>query len=95
MADRIFKGRIIVTASIDEENTEVFPEAAENFDTAHAGGLVPFDQFGKILADICDECMRDRHDALRIDKDSIMIRSENVWIKIDADGTIEIGAGAA
>ncbi len=78
MADRIFKGKL------QAETPGAFPEASSSFDTPHAGGLVPFELFRDAL-----------HNAqvtrTSIQQGSLFISAEDVWIKIDRDGTVEIG----
>ncbi len=89
MADRIFKGRLVLTGEICHENL-AFTEASEDFDTAHAGGLVPFEVLQKILLN------SPKIIEIIGEHGSIWISGQDdTWIKIDPDGTIEIGAGAA
>jgi hypothetical protein len=86
MADRIFKGRLIVTGDIAEQNRTVFPEASKHFEDPHEGGLQPFDLLIKVL---------DESPKVTISSDNIMLRGEDSWIKIDMNGDIELGTGAA
>lgn len=96
MADRIFKGHMLVTELDADENRRVFPEAAKDFNSPHAGGLIPFDLLKETLIGICDENMLAYDDAITNAGDgSFFVRNKDIWIKIDSDGTIEIGAGAA
>jgi hypothetical protein len=79
MADRIYKGAL-VTQQPDED----FPEAATSFDSPHAGGLVPFE----VLKDILTAPKAGGG----IVNGSLFITDNDAWIKIDPDGSIEIGA---
>jgi hypothetical protein len=108
MADRIFKGRLITTGDIHEENRRAFPEATEDFKQPHRGGLHPY----QMLYDIFTAVMEHHHMAagllgpplstekyaelersapVREINGSIWISGDGCWIKIDKDGSFEIG----
>ncbi len=87
MADRIYKGKLL------PEETETFPEASKSFDKPHSGGLVPFALLQEVLmirdpekgygaTDIAEHKMIDG---------SLWLSRGDVWIKIDPDGSIEVG----
>ncbi len=81
MADRIFKGRLSTIT------THAFPESAERFSEPHKGGLVPFEVLKKILT--ADKA------GGGIINGSLFITAGDTWVKIDPDGTIEIGSSGA
>jgi hypothetical protein len=77
MADRVFKGKLEV-----EENS-AFPESSEAFDKPHAGGLVPFELFRDIMnAEVVDTKMI---------QGVLWISGDDAWIRVERDGSIEIG----
>ena len=81
MADRIYKGKLVTRFD------KAFPEAARGFNEHSLGNVVPFEEVSCILrADDCD--VTDKVDG------TIWIASKEMgsWIKIDKDGTIEMGA---
>lgn len=96
MADRIYKGRIVITSDIDQENQLHFDEAASDFNRPHKGGLVPFEVLKASLMDVADK-EGEVNRNVDVINGSLFIKSDafETWIKIDPDGTIEIGAGAA
>ena len=89
MADRIFKGQLA------PEQCDAFPESAETFDTSHAGGLVPFEMFAEVLGIdlpgqtdvVLEGCLE-----ANLINGSLWISRADVWIRIDPDGSIEVGA---
>lgn len=87
MADRIFKGRLLVTGAVADENKVAFPEAAEDFNQPHAGGLVAYHMLYSILKD----------ENLKVEEinGSVWISGDNAWIKVDPDGHIEFGIAGA
>ena len=87
MADRIFKGRIILTAAVADENRVAFPEASEDFNKPHKGGLNPFN----VLALVVDDNMKVGYPQVETINGSLWISGADAWIKIDPDGHIEIG----
>ena len=86
MADRIFKGQLT------PEQCDAFPESAETFDTSHAGGLVPFEIFQEVLGLTKESVLGDERMRVDMIGGSLWIGRGDVWIKIDPDGTIEVGA---
>jgi len=99
MAERIFKGRLITTGDIHDENVRAFPEASEDFEKPHKGGLEPYHLLYNILKSV-EDAMADPNnivtDAVRIIDGSIFVRGlgeigAGLWIKIDPDGSFEIG----
>ena len=98
MADRIYKGRLKLTGEICHENL-AFTEASEDFDKPHKGGLVPFEVLTGVIESVMDAAYRDDWGGFEMVDGSAFIKGdgkfEGIWIKIDPDGTIEIGAGAA
>lgn len=111
MADRVFKGKLITTGDIHEENLRAFPEASEDFRSPHSGGLEPFQMLYDILMGVSEEWrdldpreLEDRHRRVAPIKEqpsvkevngSLWISHEDMWVKIDADGTFEIGIAGA
>lgn len=69
------------------ETSEAFSESAKAFDKKHAGGLVPFNMFHDMIR--APDCWA------KMIKESLWITSGDAWIKIDPDGTIEIGTSGA
>jgi hypothetical protein len=98
MADRIFKGKIVITTDIDHENQTNFPEASSGFNKKHAGGLNPVHTLFNVLKS-AEDSMADPENirsVVRAIDGSIMINGlaeigKDLWVKIDPDGTIEIG----
>ena len=88
MADRIFKGQLA------PEQCDAFPESAETFDTSHAGGLVPFEMFAEVLGIPLPDRDLKLDGEFRADLigKSLWIGRGDVLIKIDPDGSIEVGA---
>lgn len=96
MADRIFKGRLITTGDIHDENVRAFPEASEDFRKEHKGGLHPFHMIYDILQHIETHGIRHIEDMrqqrlVREINGSIWLSGKDSWIKIDPDGSFEIG----
>ncbi len=99
MADRIFKGKLT------PEVSEAFSESATAFDKRHAGGLVPFEQLKDVLllgvgarkgrVVNLKPRLEDCRTTFKMVGESIFMTQEDVWIKIDPDGTIEIGIAGA
>jgi len=87
MADRVFKGRIIVTGAVADENRVAFPEASEDFNKPHKGGLNPFHLLGQIL----DDNMAIMSPKVETINGSLWVSGSDAWVKIDPDGHIEIG----
>jgi len=102
MADRIFKGRLITTGDIHQENERAFPEASEDFHKPHRGGLEPF----RVLADVLyaaqefdpkehpegSGCCERAAGLVKMIGNSLWVSDgKDSWIKIDPDGGIEIG----
>lgn len=86
MADRIFKG------CLTPEAHDAFPESAPTFDTAHAGGLVPFEMFQEVLGLTEEAVLGDERMRVEMIAGSIWLGRGDLWIKIDSDGSIEVGA---
>lgn len=88
VADRIYKGKLV------PKQDPAFPEAACDFHKPHAGGLVPFDMLREVLM-VRDPCLDGTEDIgakyEEIDG-SLWLSRGDVWVKIDPDGTIEVGA---
>jgi hypothetical protein len=84
VADRIYKGKLAA------ERSPAFPESAESFDTAHAGGLVAFELIKEILQDAVHAEDSDIPLFSEVNG-SLWLHREDVWVKIDPDGTIEVG----
>jgi hypothetical protein len=112
VADRIFKGRLITTGDIHEENVRAFPEASEDFKKPHKGGLSPYQVLYDIFKTIEEHVPAGISSDLQVAKvaelidegapwglqtpvrqigDSLWISGGNAWIKIDPDGSFEIG----
>jgi hypothetical protein len=89
MADRIYKGKLAVETDV------AFPEASENFDTPHLGGLVPFE----MLKEILEQGRHVEDSDIPFYKEingSIWLSGDNgVWVKVDPDGSIEVGSAGA
>ncbi len=85
MADRIYKGVLTFTPS------EAFPESSDSFDKPHAGGLVPFQMLKEILSAARHEDDSDIPLYEEINGD-IWLHGDGVWVRIEPDGTIEVGA---
>ena len=79
MADRIYLGRLATVQS------RVFPESASSFNEPHAGGLVPFEMVREVL----------EQPKVEMINGSLWISRDDVWVKIDPDGSIEVGASGA
>ena len=63
-----------------------------DFNKPHAGGLVPFELLREIITEICDDNLMSHHDAVTSTSEgTFFIRHEDAWVKIDSDGTIEVG----
>jgi len=104
MADRIFKGRLICTGDIHDENVRAFPEALEDFQGAKVGQLDPFQMIYNILRDLVDHQPQPDYPIRPAQAPPELVREVNgsiwvmgthgndTWIKIDRDGSIEIGA---
>jgi hypothetical protein len=86
MADRIYKGKIVLTPKIDKQNQLHFPEAAARFDQKHAGGLVAFETLREILEGLCHGLA-----GFDVDEAGLRITGKEAWCEITQDGTIEIG----
>jgi len=82
VADRIYKGRILVTGAVAKSNRAAFTEASEDLNKPHAGGLVPFEMLKEILG--AEEI-----------QGSLWKHKDDTWVKIDPDGHIEIGLAGA
>jgi hypothetical protein len=104
MANRIFKGRLITTGVIHEENQRAFPEASESFGQSNKEGLNPYDILYGILKDVEEAHMNSDDDFLRYhntpgEKHRVRVIGNSIWvsgdgghwIKIDLDGSFEIG----
>lgn len=89
MADRIFKGKLT------PENHPAFPEASLDFNCPHAGGLVPFEMLKEVLS--AARHFEDSDIPLYEEVNgSIWLHGEDgLWIKIDPDGSLEVGASGA
>lgn len=83
MADRVFKGRLLTTGNISAENARAFPEASESFDKPHKGGLKAY----QVIYDV----LKSEDQLVREIGESIQVSGSDAWIKIDRDGTFEIG----
>ena len=97
MADRIFKGRLITTGDIHEENERAFPEASEDFRKDHKGGLSPFQVLYDIFSDVEEVGLVTPGEPrpqrmVREINGSLWITGCGYWIKIDPDGSFEIGS---
>lgn len=87
MASRIFKGKLIVTGGIADENRTAFPEAFEEFN--REGHVNPFAILREILEDIATA---GGPSAVEVINDSIWASSRNgTWFRVDPDGSLEIG----
>ncbi|MBD3260686.1 MAG: hypothetical protein GF334_03255 [Candidatus Altiarchaeales archaeon] len=84
MADRIFKGRLITTGDIHEENQQAFSEASEELLQPHRGGLVPFHVLQDILAAT--------EKAVEIRDGEIYIQAGDYLAVIKSNGDLEIAA---
>lgn len=106
MADRIFKGRLITTGDIHDENLRAFPEASEDFKKPHKGGLEPHQMLYNILKHVeghhqrlAGTVVHSMDEILELEKTapvreingSIWISGDGAWVKIDKDGSFEIG----
>lgn len=102
MADRIFKGRLITTGDIHEENRRAFPEASEDFRKPHQGDLEPFRMLADILYAVQESdpnehpkgsgCCERADGLVKMVGDSLWISDgKDSWVKIDPDGGFEIG----
>ena len=95
MADRIFKGNLLVTAAIAEENARAFPEAASSF-TDKPNQISPYEALYRILKDVTEGASHPRGCAVEEINGSLWVSgSEGLWIKIDPNGDVEIGEAAA
>ena len=81
MADRIYKGKLAA------ERSPAFPESSEAFDKPHAGGLVPFELF----RDILDYAFVD----VKVVQGVLWVSANDAWIRVEQDGSIEIGISGA
>ena len=77
MADRIYKGELATVRS------PAFSESSEDFNSPHAGGLVPFELMASVTsaADFTSKMING----------DLWLTGDEVWIRIEKDGTIEIG----
>jgi len=93
MSDRIFKGHLLVTEEVANENKAAFPEAACSFSKAHRGGLKPFEILCEILFWIDGEepPVISDHAHVKMINGSLWVSGYDSWIKIDPDGNIEVG----
>lgn len=83
MADRIYKGRLVVTTDIHEENQKAFSEASENLQEPHKGGLVPFGTLYSLLRNARKvEALHGR----------IFVQGEGCLLTISGNGGFEISA---
>jgi len=81
VADRIYKGKLAV------ERSPTFPESSEAFDKPHAGGLVPFELFKDII-----ECP---FVEVKMVQGVLWVSTNDAWIRVERDGSIEIGTAGA
>jgi len=98
MADRIFKGRLILTGDVSDENRLAFPEASDDFRKPHKGGLDPFQTLYGILKSVeetIDLSEENTDPLVQVIHGSLWISGDDAWVKIDPDGTIEIGTAGA
>ena len=101
MADRIYKGRLVPIQD------KAFPEAACDFHKPHKGGLIPFELLRSILKcaaerwrnfdlqevqDAHEDCtLLGGEEPIQVINGSIWIHGDGAWVKIEPDGSIEIG----
>lgn len=83
MADRIYKGRVIVTGACADSNRRAFPEAAKEFNLPHAGGLIPFELLSEVTSA--------KDFTSKMINGDLWLTGDEVWIRIEKDGHIEIG----
>lgn len=81
MADRIYKGKLAAIRS------SAFPESSEAFDKPHAGGLVPFE----LLSDVMEAEVID----IKVIQGVLWISADDAWVRVERDGTVEIGIAGA
>lgn len=86
MADRIYKGKL------RPEQNPAFPEAACDFHLPHAGGLVPFEMLKKILSTALYAEGSDIPLYEEINGSIWLHGLNGLWVKIDPDGSLEVGA---
>lgn len=81
MSDRVYKGKL---STIEEG---AFSEAAESFNTPHAGQLIPFEVLKRILRSSNPAAPRM---TTAVTGDNIIVQRGNYALVISRDGTIEI-----
>jgi hypothetical protein len=77
VADRIYKGELAAVRS------PAFPESSEEFNTPHMGGLVPFELMASVTSA--------KDFTSKMINGDLWLTGDDVWIRIENDGTIEIG----
>lgn len=93
MSSRIYKGRLILTGDIDEENRRVFPEARKGFSEQPREDLPSaFHILYEILQNVCEG--KDGRDVELVDG-HIWVSGPDAWVRISPNGDVEIGEGAA
>lgn len=86
MADRVFKGRLVVTPEIQQQNKELFQEAAPEFGQQGSTGLAPFFVLRQLFLAADQGPLRTVYRP-----DSILLSRGDFWLRITSDGDLEIG----